>query len=125
MPCLDKMEAYRKQRELVDFGEEHDESERQFEYVRANGLVFRAVDLESSEGRSPKMQEAIDMEYANVKNEGSFNEHDVHEWDNVVRKNPNARKVDAHLVIGEKGIELEMFCDKVQHLCGMCKLQQQ
>ena len=58
VPCLEKMEAYRKQRELFDFGEEHDGSDRQFECIRANGLVFRAIELESPEGRSPKMQEA-------------------------------------------------------------------
>ena len=50
------------------------------------------------------MQEAKNSEYANVKNEGSFNEHDVHEWDTFARKNPNARKVDSHRVIGEKEV---------------------
>ena len=68
----------------------------QFEYIKANGLVFRAIKLESRDGKSPKMQQAIDAEYESVKSEGSFDEYDVHEWDAVPRRNPRARKVDAH-----------------------------
>ena len=31
----------------------------------------------------------------------------MREWEDIARKRPRARRVDAHLIVGEKGVELE------------------
>ena len=46
VPHLGKLQAHSAQRELFDHGEDYDQSQMQYEYIKANGLVFRAMELE-------------------------------------------------------------------------------
>ena len=76
------------------------------ELVRTIGCVFQQIDFNSVEGRSGPVEKPFGEEYSSLLEEESFDESDVPEWDEVARAHPTARRVDTHLVVGEKGIEL-------------------
>lgn len=119
-----KQVAAKKQRELSIDDAEKEEMERQFEIVRACGLVFRTVDLSSDEAaKEPGVQKAIDKEFETIHQKLKvFNIKNVREWDQVRTMCPKARKCATRFVVGEKGVELDVDDEGRYYKARLCAI---
>jgi hypothetical protein len=105
-PINTKKDAYSEMVKLK-LRNHHEIAEAHKEMRRALGLVFRQIDLSSREAQEEQgVQQSIDDEYASVIGDGTFDPNDVHEWEEVSARDPNARRAALALIVGEKGVEL-------------------